>query len=150
MCGIFRTNTVKTHPFLWFLKRSFILCKMIIITPNILKQHYFKEESSILEKRCWYLKLTVKQIHTSLLSAPSEDPPTTSTRTTATLKTTPPSPSSSPSPSPVLWLAGIHPLLLLDWNSVVWLGPSHFIVFPFIEPELCTSIGFFSAHTSAH
>lgn len=45
------------------------------------------------------------------------------------------------------WLAGIRPLLLIGWNSVVWLGPSYFLSLV-TEPGLCTIIGFsFNTHT---
>lgn len=36
--------------------------------------------------------------------------------------------------------------MLPGWDSVVELGPI-FLCFPFAEPELCATTGFFSAHT---
>lgn len=52
-----------------------------------------------------------------------------------------------PWPFPCLVHEHEFPLLLIRWNSVVWLGFSHFICFPFTESVLCKNTGFlFSDH----
>lgn len=53
------------------------------------------------------------------------------------------------SPSPPLhtpscdW-SELHPLLRTGWNSVVWFGPSHFLISLYTQPGLCTNTRFFS------
>lgn len=39
------------------------------------------------------------------------------------------------------------PLWLVGWNSDVWDGPSHFVLFPLIEPGLCVDTISFSHST---
>ncbi len=46
-----------------------------------------------------------------------------------------------PLPFPCLVHEHDHPLLI-GWNSVVWLAPSHSVCFPFTEPGLCANIVF--------
>lgn len=49
-----------------------------------------------------------------------------------------------PFPRPVHEQNHPRPLLVIDWNSAMWLVPSHFLCFPFKESGLCVNPGFFS------
>lgn len=107
--------------------------------------YILKEESPILEKECWSLNWTAIQKYTSLrCSFRSSIPKFTGLHYQGITDNDTPSPRH-PSPPPVLWLAGIFPLLLIGRNSD-W-GSSHF-VFLFAEPGLCmfTRV-FLKAHT---
>lgn len=92
------------------------------------------KREKLIRKDCWYLNSTGKHTHTLPFSEPLQLRPTkfmdVHCHGIDTITTTPPPPPNCP-------LIGWNTLLLMiDWNSRVWLSPSHFLHFSFNKPGL--------------